>query len=1132
MTVPETLRGLSERVGFGLMPLHEALRDADSLRDFLEEFGWDFVAAPASLLALQPAIQLAVENATGIVHDADISLAVVLPSLVAAFNGIAALQSASDLPADFRAEFPAQLVDYLLVRQLLDNVPGWGALLQAIGVVRIEDVAAASARPEYQRYVLDRAKLIDYLQEPLATLKSTYRWGDSDFDGQGMLRSAVELAQRWGAEVYEHSPSAALVAALNAGALDPAATEHSAPRAILALERVEPGAFDVGVALFLLPETATAAPGFAVLPSGSGELGETIMLRDDTRLDIGGDLTAGLGAVVRPGQPIEAIAGGGIEIAYSVARATATSLIGNPEGTRLQVQGAVGRLEVSGTGGDVELVASIDTTGLALVIDGGDSDGFVSAALPAASTTIEFPFGASWSSKTGFAVHGGNNLAVMVPVDVGLGPVRVSGVSAALRGEHSLAQPPRVILEVGAAIRGAIGPVQFEIRGAGVELGLTLADGNLGPLDVAVGFRAPDGVGLAVAAAVVKGSGSVACDRARSEYAGSLQLDVGGIGVAAAALLTASRPGQPAAYSLVAAISAEFAPIPIGLGFTLDGVGGLIGLHRRVDTAALRAALRGPGIDNIFFADDPAAQASRLLTDLATYFPAAQGRHVFGPAAKFGWGTPTIIEGTVALLLEVPAPVRLMLLGNVSTALPTKDEPIIELNVDVLGELDFSRKTLAIDAALRDSQVAGFPITGDMALRMGWGDSPSFALSVGGFHSQFRPPPGFPELRRVRIPIGSGDNPRLDIQGFLALTSNTVQVGAAVDLYVAAGPLNIVGSLGFEALVQFVPFGFEVDLWAGVALRRGSRVLAGVHLDGKLRGPSPWHFSGEACLSLWFVDLCVGFDATFGQERPVELPQREIWPQLEAALKDVRNWTSAMRPAAARAVITAPPVDDGVPVTRIDPASALSVQQKVAPLNRLIERFAQVAPLGPVKFQIQNAKLGETVLTPGLVEDWFAPAQFEDLTDAERMSRPGYEKMVAGVTLASDAVVTVGSELIRPLEYETIKFPDPEPLLVKYRPSVMLQLAGTTRAASANAPLRHGAAGAFAPLRGTPPLVTLEGERFVIVSTLDLTPRLDITPAAGRGDVELALKTHLAANPGARDALQVVPRFEVEELLR
>lgn len=68
-----------------------------------------------------------------------------------------------------------------------------------------------------------------------------------------------------------------------------------------------------------------------------------------------------------------------------------------------------------------------------------------------------------------------------------LGPVKVAGVSVELRNARDSGGPPALALEVGTTLRGKIGPVDFELEGAGVALGIELASGNLGPLDVSVG---------------------------------------------------------------------------------------------------------------------------------------------------------------------------------------------------------------------------------------------------------------------------------------------------------------------------------------------------------------------------------------------------------------------------------------------------------------------------------------------------------------------------------------------------------------------------------------------------------------------------------------------------------------------
>ncbi|MGN6106369.1 MAG: DUF6603 domain-containing protein [Kofleriaceae bacterium] len=819
------------------------------------------------------------------------------------------------------------------------------------------------------------------------------------------------------------------------------------------------------------------------------------------------------GPELAPGTPASAAA----EVHLVVQRLSSTDgpafVLGAARGTRLELGAVIVRLDASLRRDRPSISLTFDTRPSGFVLAPGDGDGFLSRVL---SREIRLPLdvGLVLSSDGGIRLLGGVGLETRSGSSIAIGPVTVANPRLALSTAED-------VIRIGATcdVVAALGPVSVGVTEIGVAVDLRVpTGGGRWPASLDVGFRPPSGAAIVVASPLVSGGGFLARDAAHDRYLGGVSLSVGGFHVSGAGVLETRLPSGGDGYSLAAVIAGELTPIPIGLGFTLKGVGGLIGIHRRVDVEAVRAALRGPGVGDLFFAADPIAQTARLTSDLGRYFPRAQGRHIIGPAAKIGWGSPTLIEGEIAVLLEMPSPVRLVLLGNIRAALPTKQDPIIALNVDFVGDVDFAKKTAAIDATLRDSKVAGFPITGDFALRMSWGSPPSFVLSVGGFHSQFRPPPGFPALRRVRIPIGADEDPRLDIQGFLALTSNTAQIGAQVELYASAGPLNIKGSLGFEALLTLSPFQFRVDLWAGVALRRGNKVLAGVHLDGTLTGPTPWRIVGEACLSLWFIDLCVGVDATFGGGQRVELPPREIWPLLRDALQRTESWETTLPAGVARAVTTAPPIDEESPITRIDPAAAITVRQKVAPLNRRITRFAEAAPVGPDKFQITQVKLGTSNTAFEPVSDWFAPAQFEKLSDADRLSRPGFESMVGGVTVANTAA-TAGAAQVAALTYETILIQGPSSVRgADFRPTSAAQIAAAALGGAALAPLR--------PPAHPPPRVVLEEETYVIASTADLAPRFDLLPASPRGVAELALDAFLAANPSARGTLHVVPSFE------
>src|SRR5450759_825265 len=107
-----------------------------------------------------------------------------------------------------------------------------------------------------------------------------------------------------------------------------------------------------------------------------------------------------------------------------------------------------------------------------------------------------------------------------------------------------------------------------------------------------------------------------------------------------------------------------------------------------------------------------------------------------------------------------------------TAAIPDKKTAVVLIHLDVLGTIEFEKKFLSIDATLYDSRVTTFTLLGDMALRMLWGDNANFALSVGGLHPKYQPPPGFPSLTRLTLSMGSGDNPRLSCNAYFAVTSN------------------------------------------------------------------------------------------------------------------------------------------------------------------------------------------------------------------------------------------------------------------------------------------------------------------------------------------------------------------------
>ena len=566
--------------------------------------------------------------------------------------------------------------------------------------------------------------------------------------------------------------------------------------------------------------------------------------------------------------------------------------LGSATGTRLEL----GTVAI-GVGADIgtsqqSVEVSAATTKATLVLTAGDGDGFLSAVLPG-EIRADFDFGIVLSSATGLHLKSGVGLTTNFPTSITIGPARLESITLAVSTSDGLA------LEATAAVSVQIGPFTAVIDGAGLRLALSFPDGggNLGPVDLAPGFAPPTGVGLAVDAGVVTGGGFL--EHTGDEYAGALDLLISGVAVKAYGLIQTKLPSGQPGYSFIAVISAEFLPpIELPFGFSLDGVGGLIGINRSISQSAIESALWAHHLDGLLFPKDPVASAPQLLSALDTYFPATPGRYIIGPLVKIGWSA-NLVVGELAVLFELPEPLKILLIGDIQVNAPTA-KPVLVLHISFDGGIDFGAKTAFFDASLHDSKIAGYPISGDLAFRYGWGDDAVFALALGGFHPQFQPPASFPTLKRLAISISSSVA-KLDTQAYLALTSNTLQFGARVELTAGTGGFNVHGWLGFDALFEKDPLSFEFDLTAGVELRSGSSVLASVHLDGKLSGPTPWHISGDASLSLLFFDVSVHFDKTWGSAAgPAALP--DPLAALTAALADRSGWSGLPAPGVRAAI--------------------------------------------------------------------------------------------------------------------------------------------------------------------------------------------------------------------------------------
>ncbi|HET9444075.1 MAG TPA: DUF6603 domain-containing protein, partial [Acidimicrobiales bacterium] len=1046
MTGPERSFQLAllEQVAAFLEPVTSAAVNPARRRRLLDDLGWD-LAAVAGLdqaafeewaddvaRAVDAVVTLVESGGPGSLED----LRTMLPAAEAAVGVAAGLPPAltGNLPAELPVEaLASDLLTHLVVTTLSRGSGLAFHLAALLGLVTpAEDTevsepvpsTGAAIRLARRRPELHLERLPDLLTDPVGLLEELY------FPLGWSTAAEVDLAAR-------------LLFTRLAGLL-----ETTGIRATYGLKPSlgpDLGPYGLALAGHMLnlsarvpigPALATLGASIGLSSPDRGGLGLVVVPRG--RLQFGTVAGGwglrfaleGSGAAFSFGRDGLVVQGGGENLGLEVEAVKVPDaagfafLVGSTTGTRLQVGnlvlGAFGRL---GAGRD-DFGLSAAAESAALVVAGGDGDGFLQRILPPEGLRIAFELGAAWSRRAGLTLKGGAGLEATLPVHVALGPLHVPSVFLRARAAQD-----GLALALAATADVELGPVHATVERMGLEATLTFppGGGNLGPASLDLAFKPPEGAGLKVEAGPLVGGGYLFFDHVNRQYAGVLQLEFKGIALKAVGIITTRLPDGTDGFSLLVIISAEFTPIQLGYGFTLSGVGGLVGVNRTAAVEVLRAGIKSRTLDSIMFPRDPVANAPQLISNLSAAFPPAAGRFVVGPMARLGWGTPTLLTLDLGLLLELPAPVRLVVLGRLRVALPRPEAAVVSINMDVIGIVDFQRGQVSIDATIYDSTVAGFALTGDMALRAGWGDRPGFALAAGGFHPRFQPPPGFPALERLALTLSTGDNPRLRLESYFALTANTVQFGARLDLYAAALGFSISGTLVFDALFQLDPLSVLIEISGTVALKKGSRQLGGVTVTLTLTGPAPWHARGRARVEVLFLSAEVSFDVRLGRAAPPELPEPvDVEELVDGALADPRNW-SAQLPPDGESVVSLRELVPADGELLVHPLATVAFTQRVAPLGRPLERFGAARIRGSTQMDITLLQVGGVDATAVAVQEHFAPAQFLDLSDDEKLARPSFERWDAGRRLAARTVsFDTAPPLESPLTPETVIIDDPD----------------------------------------------------------------------------------------------------------
>lgn len=893
---------------------------------------------------------------------------------------------------EFAEKLPRRLIDYLIVSSL-EGAPILPEVLEFFGIISRSLKNSGSTdpnAPEYTEYGMHFDQIGDLIKSPVDLLGSRYDWGESGFDGSKLLPAMQSLLGKAGFPAITDNSGLSPV-------LDVLAFELSANK------DVSPKGLNIKFSEDVSVDTAQ--------PFTDG---------GDWQIEglAKGDIEANAEMIIQPNgnftfkPPSGGITGKyGIRFTAGKADHTPFIIFGKPEASRLEVAKFV-LIATAGLNYDSDSTkasAAFKVGGEIkdgkLKIDVSEGDGFLAKILSGIKIDSDFDMEFGFDSKEGLYFTGSTTLDIQLPSHIDLGPVEIEALTFSV-GIDTDDQELKVPIGLSANIMAALGPIATSVEGIGI-IGLMSfpkdkTKSNLGPVQFDLKFKPPKGVGLSIDAGPVKGGGFLRLDFEREEYSGTLELVLSEwIAIRAIGLITTRMPDGSKGFSMLIVLTVDFGTgIQLGYGFTLQAVGGILGVDRIVNINPLKDGIRSGSVESLMFPQDVIANAPRIISDLKSYFPVQQDTFLVGPMVKIGWGTPNLLSVSMGVILEFPA-VNITIVGVLKVVLPDEKADILRLQVNFMGRLEPSNKLLWFYAELFDSRVLNITLEGGMGLFVHWGSPANFVVSVGGFHPRYSPPPlPFPSPPRIAVSILNQVVAKVQIKAYFAVTSNTVQFGARAELYFGLSAFKIEGHIAFDAMFQFDPFYFSFSISSSLSVKVFGIGLFSVGFSGLLEGPTPWHIEGKGSISLLFFSIDVPFEKTWGKKANTKLDPIQVFPLLEKEMHALTNWEAKL-PASSNISVTLRQLGSSTADTLVlHPVGKLQISQRKVPLNYKIDKLGNQKPSDTNKLFITARISEETELGTKKVLEQFAIGQFKNIPEALSLSSAAYQPLEGGLELS------------------------------------------------------------------------------------------------------------------------------------
>jgi len=1005
-----------------MSPLRVALLSPSHFILFLKQTGLgldDFsideeaFAAFENLLSIADALESMVslldtwDDETGLEADTVNEILTIAFDVYVAINGLSDLSESDlvDLPEqlsdpEFWIDLALLIPNFLVVNFLQREFPVVFVLMRGLGLIYRDSTLGNLA--------VSWTDLPRFFTEPEQLFIDKYGSG-KDFNAPALLKTLAALLQALSLDATISGIRSSLREAHYAGSAPPV---NARELTLNVLQNADETGLITEAGLLLLPlpadpEHTDGSSGYdlGLMPYVEGGTSASVDLNKEgnfqARFEVSGDLAGGIifsideTGLVKRDAGVESTAFEGnlsFELVYSPREDSERLLLfGNPGTVELTAARAVAGIGAQSD--DFYIAAGVED--LKLTIDVGE-DALLSKLIEGPIEVDGGDLVAGWRSSRGLYFEQGAGFSVVVPLSIEWGPARLHELGFSLNFDPNI--------QACAWLDGdlTVGPLFLGVEGLGITVDvITTDEGQFGDFDLDVALKSPNGYIAALESDIISGGGALI--KEAYDYKGALSLRLQSFGLSAFGILSTRLPSGEEGFSFLASLFGEF-NIALGYGFFLTGLGGIIGINRTSDVEALRSILSEGRLDSVLFPSNPISDATIILEDLGTAFPAHEGQHLFGPMGRIAWGVPALIEGKIGLILEVGSATRLLILGSVGAFLPSRSTSIIALNVDFLGSIDFNTGEIGFDAAITQSKILTWPISGEAAVRTGWGSHAGLVAAIGGLHPQYPNPTGFPSLERLTINFGN-TNPRLTLTAYHAVTTNSVQLGASASLYVDGGKIltkkiEVEGWASFNALIIFNPFYFQTDLSIGLELLIDGTVVCGIGGDVSLSGPNRFEIEGRVWVTVMGFDIDIPIRCTWGSAVTDQSANESALSVLEQGLEQAEHFEPVPSTTRSTGVTF---MSNTTGETLIDPTGGVQLIQKAIPLDVTIEKLGNAKLANGIdKVDIDVVYPDGTTAMFDQAKTEFVHSHFFHTNDQEKLRTPAFDEYTAGFALSDD----------------------------------------------------------------------------------------------------------------------------------